>query len=1063
MRNHARMLYGVVLLGLSTAMGAPAASADSITAEAIYKATGVQGGLVVHLGCGDGQLTAALRASERYVVGGLDTDAAHVAAVRERLYARNLCGPVSAMRFDGRRLPYVANTVNLLVAEDLGNVTMDEVNRVLAPEGVAYVRAGGAWKKTVKPRPADIDEWTHFLHDSGNNCVAEDEQIHPPRSLRWVAGPLHCRSHEFPTSVQSVVTSGGRIFTIFDEAPCGVYEKLPQNCNLIARDAFNGKLLWKVPLRKWDTKYGTGRGNRWNMHHTIARRVVAKDDRVYATLQFLDSPVSVLDAATGRVVVEALEGTKGADEIVLAGGILFAVLVEERSVGAQERISRQGLKNTLVAVDVRTGKPLWRKADVAVAPYTLAAKDGRLVYHNLAEIVCLDARTGHEGWRSANRIEGMPAGLSALVVHDGTVLYHCQALNRKRRLTVLALEDGRKLWEQSGFEPISAACTQPTEVFVAGGTVWCGRSLKGLDLRTGEVKREVNLYNLITPGHHRRCLRGKATVHYVIRNKRGAEFVDLRGENHMRNDWLRTPCFTGGTPANGIFYVPPSQCFCYPGVLVRGYLAMASDPVAKLEPASDAALEKGGAYGKASAAGAPEEDWPMYRRDGRRSGWTPTPVPAELERKWEVTLTCRATQPVIAGDRLWVAEKEAHTIRCLDARTGKDVWRFIAGGRIDSSPTVHEGMVLFGSRDGCVYCLRASDGELVWRFLAAPDSRRIVAFEQVESLWPVHGSVLVRDGVVYFAAGRSSFLDGGIVVYALDAVTGKVLHHHVLEGPWPDIKKDVDRPFAMEGALPDLLVSDGKKGLYMMRIKFDAALNRLETQRESPLGELNMGECHLAVTGGFLDDTHFDRIYWMYSKRWPGFYFAQQSPKAGQLVVFDQRTTYAVKFFYRRHQWSPKFFPEDKGYLLFADDNANEPGFLKKGTKGRGAGMLEWLPQEARTDKHRRGGQGAEKGTGYVRHAPEKWQQMIPVRVRAMLLAGDRLLVAGPPDTIVADDPLAAFEGRAGGVLQVFSTKDGSRVASQKLEAPPAFDGMSAAHGRLYMATLDGKVICFGK
>jgi len=36
-------------------------------------------------------------------------------------------------------------------------------------------------------------------------------------------------------------------------------------------------------------------------------------------------------------------------------------------------------------------------------------------------------------------------------------------------------------------------------------------------------------------------------------------------------------------------------------------------------------------------------------------------------------------------------------------------------------------------------------------------------------------------------------------------------------------------------------------------------------------------------------------------------------------------------------------------------------------------------------------------------------------------------------------------------------------VVPQKLEAPPAFDGMSAAHGRLYMATLDGKVICFGK
>jgi len=1051
----------IVAAGLVAVLAAPAPAAPpEEQAREILENAGTEGGLIVHLGCGDGQLTAALHASDAYVVHGLDADPENVAKARAAIAHQGLYGPVSVARFDGRHLPYVGNTVTLLVAEDLGDLTMDEVRRVLAPEGVAQVRRGGAWKKTVKRRPDEIDEWTHFLHDSGNNCVAEDEQVGPPRALRWVAGPLHCRSHEFPTSVQSVVASGGRIFTIFDEAPCGVYEKLPQNCHLIARDAFNGTLLWKVPLRKWGAEYGTGRGARWGIHHTLPRRLVAKDDRVYATLQFQDSPVSVLDAATGRVLVEALEGTKGTDEIVLADGVLFAVLVEEPSPGAAMRISHKGLKNTIVAVDVRTGKRLWRKAGAGAAPYTLAARDGRVVYHNLAEIVCLDARTGREMWRTASRIEGMRAALSTLVVRDGAVLYH-GGTRGKGNLTVLDLADGRVAWEHGGLAPLSGACTQPTEVFVTGGTVWCGTSTKGLDLATGEAKKEVNLYNLITPGHHRRCIRGKATINYVIRNKRGAEFVDLDGENHMRNDWLRTPCFTGGTPANGIFYSPPDQCFCYPGVKVSGYLAMASDPVAKVKPATDAALEKGGAYGNVTGPEATDEDWPMYRRDGRRSGATPAAVPAELEQAWEVTLASRATQPVVVGDRLWVAEKDTHTVRCLDARTGEDLWRYIAGGRIDSSPTVYKGMVLFGCRDGCVYALRATDGELLWRFRAAPRDRRIVAFEQPESVWPVHGSVLVQDGVVYFAAGRSSFLDGGMIVYGLDAATGRVRHHHVLEGPWPDIKKDTGRPFAMEGALPDLLVSDAAENLYMMRVKFDPALNRLQTHRESPLGELDMGAMHLAATNGFLDDTNFDRIYWMYSRRWPGFYFAQQAPKAGQLVVFDDDTTFAVKFFYRRHQWSPKFFPEGKGYLLFADSNANEPGFLKKGKKGER--MLHWLPDETRQDRYRRGGQGAEKGTGYVRHAPPKWQTMIPIRVRAMLLAGDRLLVAGPPDVVDPDDPLAAFEGRKGAVLQVVSAEDGLPLASRRLDSPPVFDGLSAAAGRLYLATRDGKVVCLGK
>lgn len=75
-----------------------------------------------------------------------------------------------------------------------------------------------------------------------------------------------------------------------------------------------------------------------------------------------------------------------------------------------------------------------------------------------------------------------------------------------------------------------------------------------------------------------------------------------------------------------------------------------------------------------------------------------------------------------------------------------------------------------------------------------------------------------------------------------------------------------------------------------------------------------------------------------------------------------------------------------------------------------------------------------EKGTGYVRHEPEKWQTMTPVRVRAMVLAGKHLFVAGPPDVVNAKDPLAAFEGRKKAVLQVFSVADGSLLKTYPLQ-----------------------------
>jgi outer membrane protein assembly factor BamB len=862
--------------------------------------------------------------------------------------------------------------------------------------------------------------------------------------------------------VEAVVTAGGRLFTIFDEGQTGVYRKLPQRCKLVARDAANGILLWKVPLEKWQPEFGTGRGARWEIHHTIPRRLVAAGDRVYVTLRFLDSPVSVLDAATGEVLTEALEGTTGTDEMILSDGVLIAKVTEKRSMGAKARFGKEALKDALTAVDVASGKALWRREKVRVVPYALSAQAGRVVYHNMEELVCLEAKTGKEVWSTSHVMGRTRGGDNTLVISDGVVLFHGPgklegAKKGGRSLIALSLDDGEVMWTRGGKPSLAQACNQPTDVFVTNGIVWCGTSTEGVDLRTGKVVRRVKLHKLISPGHHYRCHRAKATTQFLIWPKRGAEFVDVDGEEHMRNDWLRAPCFTGATPANGLFYAPPSQCFCYPGVKVSGFLAMAAQPADELEASTDEDVHRGPAFGEVGdGTAASAEDWPMHRHDVQRSGCTSAAVSAELSEAWAVDLACEGTQPVIVGGRLWVVEKDAQRVRCLDAATGKDMWSFTAGGRIDSAPTIHQGRVLFGCRDGSVYCLRASDGARVWRFRAAPADRRLMAFEQVESVWPVHGSILVQDGVAYFAAGRSSFLDGGIVVYGLDPKTGKVLHSHRLEGPWPDIKEDTGRPFAMEGALPDLFVSDGQN-LYMQRIKFDAELNRLATKRESPLGELDMGAKHLVATGGFLDDTGFDRLYWMHSRRWPGFYFAQHAPKSGQLVVFNDSTTFAVKYFYRRIQWSPLLIPGGQGYLLFADDIGNEPTFLKKGQKNP---QLQWLPEGAYSDRHRRGGRGVEKGTGYVREKPPKWQELIPVRVRAMVLAGDRLFAAGPPDAVDSDDPYAAFEGRKGAVIQVVSASDGTRLAETALPAPPAFDGLSAANGNLYLATTDGRLLC---
>ena len=54
-------------------------------AREIQDTAGVKGGLIVHVGCGDGTLTAALRTSDSFIVHGLDTDAANIAAARQHI------------------------------------------------------------------------------------------------------------------------------------------------------------------------------------------------------------------------------------------------------------------------------------------------------------------------------------------------------------------------------------------------------------------------------------------------------------------------------------------------------------------------------------------------------------------------------------------------------------------------------------------------------------------------------------------------------------------------------------------------------------------------------------------------------------------------------------------------------------------------------------------------------------------------------------------------------------------------------------------------------------------
>ncbi|MHC4601597.1 MAG: hypothetical protein ACYS47_21590, partial [Planctomycetota bacterium] len=111
-------------------------------AAAILKVTGFRGGLIAHVGCGDASLTAALGEGKARLVDGLSRDAREVAAARRTVNALGLGGKVAIVRLRGERMPYIDGLVNLLVVEEAEGVAAEEMMRVLAPRGVAYVKSG---------------------------------------------------------------------------------------------------------------------------------------------------------------------------------------------------------------------------------------------------------------------------------------------------------------------------------------------------------------------------------------------------------------------------------------------------------------------------------------------------------------------------------------------------------------------------------------------------------------------------------------------------------------------------------------------------------------------------------------------------------------------------------------------------------------------------------------------------------------------------------------------------------------------------------------------------------
>ena len=597
-------------------------------------------------------------------------------------------------------------------------------------------------------------------------------------------------------------------------------------------------------------------------------------------------------------------------------------------------------------------------------------------------LICLDAKTGKQLWSKKVRDFTYTTSFNVYAVKDKLIVHDNGSKNANQNLKK----------------------SKPKPLMII------------LDAATG---KEIKKYDIssINSHHHPRCYRNKATEKYLLLGKEGVEYINFETGEVTVNRWVRGSCLFGIMPANGLLYSTPAACACNQMNRLDGFKALA--PVSlKDKIKKNNLFIKGPAYG-AKGKDLPADAWPQYRHDMLRSGMAD--LSPEQKKGWKIKLNGRLTAPVSDGKKIYFGcGKEVLAMGCND---GSVLWR--AHHTIDSPPTLFKGLLIFGTRDGWVICLQSSDGELVWKFRAAPYDRLILDDSRLESVWPVHGSLLLFKGIIYVSAGRSSFLDKGIHLYALNPKTGAVIKSSTL---FTEQTLQVDY---YEGVNNDLLASDGES-IFMKHMKIDTKNLKITRQGwwqftgpdgtlkkyKKPWIKLPVEQKRTSVLSspsGLLDDELFGRVH-----------VSLDGGEFCNRLSFDDKYAYGI-----RHSTGPGHFQfhtpgKDSFPVLCFDRKMKKTGSKKKKPKA----------------DHR-----------------ILWENDLKVRPSALLATKKLLFIGGGPDKVYPDDPHKSFEWRAGGLLYILDRSDGKTVSKQNLSAPPVHEGLIAVQAGVFGCLKDNTVV----
>lgn len=916
-------------------------------ADAVLRASGIRGGLCLLVGEDDLSLARGLAAGSSLYIQQLTADTETAWALSEEVSASDLRERIGMRHATFDPSDYATDLFNLIVvtAPTPDDVSVNEVARILAPRGVLAVKnappdtdrelghatlekkpSAGPWSLYAKPVSAPV--------------------IKPTDSLRWRAGSRWQRitDHDFA----SVTFAAGKLLYRETVACRGGGFRF----ELVCRDAYNGRTLWKIeepPFTPDD----------WTSYLRYRMGLVVSGGKVYTGL---GKDFVCLDVETGQLLSTLAENGRPAGTLHVHKNQFLAAGGDFIDLESGEKLGSYANGRTVIVND-----SLFSLSGRTVAAYRIP--NGELLWQ-------ASATTGQPAGQIAgffasrkalHLVRCWPASISAMDLATGELLWSYPQKPPKAKLTFWAV--GERIY--APYEDKSIA--EPHD-FV----------LRALDAGTGKVLRE----KIYAEGKKWAggCWAPRPVGDWLVYHHN--TWFNLNTCERIEHLIFRPKCNQGPLPANGLLYGFPGR----KGGAVKGIAALAPRDIEfDSEPGGKVRETFGTAPPGAPVTGS---DWPMFRGNPARGNSTSTSLGRVLTLKWEAAVGLGGktygrmdsertglAQPTCAWGTVFTADIDGARVVALDAECGAIKWTRHVGARVAFAPTLYDGLCLFGAKDGWVYCLDATTGKPVYRFLAAPQERYLGGQEKIESMWPVCGDVLVADGVAYVAAGVAASIHGGIRVVAFEPHTGDVF--------WATCVQRAPARNNVE-AQPGLLVFNrGRNLIHMGNMAFDPKTGELRDPHNDP------GILRSEFMEDWLSTNNLHRL----SEDMGGVGLTGGGMR-GRLIAFSR--DFELGFSVAREAKTVFHI----GTITLAGQSTD--------------GKLHWSQPTNR------------------------------LNVDDLLLTPDAAYCVGHYE-----------ESHRSAQLRVVSLSDGAILATHEINGFPSYNGTSATGNKLFVATREGRVICF--